>query len=301
MEERSWARCNALTVDVEDYFQVLAMAPYVGRDAWERWPCRIEASMDRLLQICADRCVCGTFFTLGWVAKRYPQVVRRIVAAGHELASHGYGHERVWEIGPRAFREDLIRAKGLLEDTGGVPVVGYRAPAFSIGPRTPWAREILQETGHRYSSSVYPVRHDHYGTPEAPRHAHRPDGQGGLLELPPATLRLLGRNLPAGGGGYFRLLPYRVSWAALRWIAQAEGQPAVFYIPPWELDPEQPRVPGIDLRTRVRHYVNLHRTEQRLSRLLQDLDWDRIDRVFAPELAGVSDWQAGQAVSAQAF
>ncbi|MFP4647899.1 MAG: XrtA system polysaccharide deacetylase [Halorhodospira sp.] len=301
MDERGVVHSNALTVDVEDYFQVLAMAPYVRRDEWDRWPQRIEASMDRLLQLCAEHRVHGTFFTLGWVAERYPQVVRRIVAAGHELANHGYGHERVWEIGPHAFREDLLRAKGLLEDIGGVRVIGYRAPAFSIGPRSPWARELLQETGHRYSSSVYPIRHDHYGAPEAPRHAHRPEGSDGLLELPPATLRLFGRNLPAGGGGYFRLLPYRASWAALYWFEKAEKQPAVFYIHPWELDPEQPRIPGVDRRTRFRHYVNLHRTEQRLDRLLKDLRWDRIDRVFASELAGTTDWQAGQAVAAQAL
>ncbi len=301
MDQRHWTPCNALTVDVEDYFQVLAMAPYVGRDEWDRWPCRVEASTDRLLEICAEQGVHGTFFTLGWVAERYPRVVRRIVAAGHEIASHGYGHERVWEIGPRAFREDLLRAKGLLEDLGGVPVTGYRAPAFSIGPRTPWAREILLETGHTYSSSVYPIRHDHYGSPNAPRGPHRPDGAGGLLEIPPATLRLFGRNLPAGGGGYFRLAPYRASWAALRWINHAEDRPAVFYIHPWELDPGQPRVPGIDYRTRFRHYINLHRTEERLRRLLRELHWDRIDRVFAPEIAGARDWPSGQVVSAQAL
>ncbi|MBK5943838.1 XrtA system polysaccharide deacetylase [Halorhodospira halophila] len=300
MQARGQVRANALTVDVEDYFQVLAMAPYVRRDQWDRWPCRVEASMDRLLQLCADHRVYGTFFTLGWVAERYPHIVRRIVAAGHELASHGYGHERVWEMGPRAFREDLLRARQLLEDIGGVAVTGYRAPAFSIGPRTPWAREILLETGHTYSSSVYPIRHDHYGEPDAPRQAHWPDGPGGLLEIPPATLRVFGRHLPAGGGGYFRLLPYRASRGALRWISQVEGQPAVFYIHPWELDAEQPRIPGIDLRTRFRHYLNLGRTEERLRCLFRDLSWDRMDRVFAAELAGSRDWPAGQEVAAQA-
>ena len=288
---------HALTVDVEDYYQVLAMAPYIDRSAWERWPRRVGESTERLLAVLADAGVKATFFTLGWVAEREPALVRRIVEQGHELASHGYGHERVHELGPAAFREDVVRAKGQLEAIGGVPIRGYRAPAFSIGPRTPWAYETLRATGHLYSSSVYPVRHDHYGAPEAPRCAHRADWAGGMLELPPATLRIAGRNWPLGGGGYFRLLPYALSRAALRRLERHEGRPAVFYIHPWELDPGQPRVQGIDLRTRFRHYLNLHRTEGRLARLLRDLRWDRADRVFAAELAGAEQARSGEAAA----
>ncbi len=289
MSERDGAPRNALTVDVEDYFQVLAMAPYVPREQWGQWALRIETNLERLLALCEEAGVRATFFTLGWVAERCPQAVRRIAEAGHELASHGYGHERVGAIGPAAFREDVRRAKGLLEDTAGVEVLGYRAPGFSMGPHTPWAARILREAGHRYSSSVYPIRHDHYGAPRAPRCPHRLGGAGGVLEIPPATVRLAGRNWPAAGGGYFRLLPYAASRLALERINRREGRPAVFYIHPWELDPEQPRIPGVDLKTRFRHYLNLRRTEGRLRRLLRELPWGRMDDVFAAELAAGED------------
>ncbi|MBK1726965.1 XrtA system polysaccharide deacetylase [Halorhodospira neutriphila] len=285
MSEHDGSPRNALTVDVEDYFQVLAMAPYVPREQWGRWGLRVEASLERLLELCEEAGARATFFTLGWIAERCPQAVRRIAEAGHELASHGYGHERVGAIGPAAFREDIHRAKGLLEDTAGVEVLGYRAPGFSMGPHTPWAPRLLRAAGHRYSSSVYPIRHDHYGAPRAPRHPHRLGGAQGVLEIPPATVRLAGRNWPAAGGGYFRLLPYAASRLALRRINRREGRAAVFYIHPWELDPGQPRIPGVDLKTRLRHYLNLGRTEGRLRRLLHELPWGRIDHVFAAELA----------------
>jgi polysaccharide deacetylase family protein (PEP-CTERM system associated) len=269
---------NALTIDVEDYFQVSAMAPHIRPDEWERWPCRVEANVDRLLQLMADANTHGTFFTLGWIARRYPQLVQRIVAQGHELASHGSAHLRASEQSPGDFLADVRDARALLEDLGGVQVKGYRAPSFSIGHGNLWAFDTLLEAGYRYSSSVYPVKHDHYGMPDAPRFPY-PVRQG-LMELPITTVRLLGRNLPAGGGGYFRLAPYRLSRWAIARFNRIERRPAIFYLHPWEIDPGQPRVPGVALKTRVRHYINLRRTEPRLRALMRDFQWDRMDRVF---------------------
>ncbi len=269
---------NALTIDVEDYFQVSAFAPYVRRGDWETRECRVEHNVDRLLQLLASRGVHATFFTLGWVAERYPQLVRRIVAGGHELASHGYGHERASDLDRAALHADLDRAKKLLEDLGGVPVRGYRAPSFSIGQDNLWAFDTLAETGHAYSSSLYPIRHDHYGMPDAPRFMHRRDN--GLLEIPVSTVRLGARNLPGSGGGWFLLFPYPVSRWMIRRVNREDRQAAVFYMHPWEIDPAQPRIPGIDARTRFRHYLNIHRTEQRLERLLGDFRWGRMDRIF---------------------
>jgi len=280
---------SALTVDVEDYFQVQAFAPVVARARWEDWPRRVEANTERLLARFAGRGVRATFFTLGWVAERHPALIRRIVAAGHELASHGYGHERVDALAEPAFRADIARAKGLLEDAGGVAVAGYRAPTFSVGPRTPWAFAALAEAGYRYSSSVYPVRHDLYGLPDAPRHPYRHD-RCGLIELPMTTLRLFGRNLPIAGGGWFRLLPYPLFRAALRRALAAERRPAVFYCHPWEIDPDQPRVPGAGARARARHYTGLAGMAGKLERLLGDFAWDRMDRVFAALLGERADY-----------
>jgi polysaccharide deacetylase family protein (PEP-CTERM system associated) len=269
---------NALTVDVEDYFQVSALAPVIDRASWDGRECRVERNVDRLLALFSDRGVRATFFTLGWIAERHPQVVRRIVAAGHELASHGYGHLRCNEQGHAEFLADIRRAKQLLEDLSGARVLGYRAPSFSIGASNPWAFDALLEAGHRYSSSVYPVRHDHYGMPEAPRFAF--DARPGLREIPITTTRVLGRNLPAGGGGYFRLLPYAISRWALRRVNTIDRRAAIFYLHPWEIDPAQPRIPGTGLKTRFRHYVNLGRTKHRLERLLGDFRWGRVDEVF---------------------
>jgi polysaccharide deacetylase family protein (PEP-CTERM system associated) len=269
---------NALTVDVEDYFQVSALAPHIERASWDARPCRVERNVQRLLAMFDERGATATFFTLGWVAERYPQLVRDIVAGGHELASHGYGHLRATEQGQEEFRQDVLRAKGLLEDIGGQAVVGYRAPSFSIDTSNPWAFDVLLETGHRYSSSVYPVQHDHYGMPDAPRFPY--DARPGLLEIPLTTTRLFERNLPAGGGGYFRLAPYAISRWALRRVNRIDRRPAIFYFHPWELDPGQPRVAGTSLKTRFRHYVNLGRTEARLGRLLRDFRWGRVDQVF---------------------
>jgi polysaccharide deacetylase family protein (PEP-CTERM system associated) len=269
---------NALTIDVEDWFQVSAFAPYIPRTGWDSAPRRVERNVERMLAMLEAAGARATFFTLGWIAERHPQLVRRIVAGGHEVASHGYAHERATELDARAFREDVVRARGVLEDLAGTQVCGYRAPSFSIGPANDWAFDVLRETGHRYSSSVYPVRHDHYGVPDAPRFAHA--ARGGLLELPITTARVWSRNWPAGGGGYFRLMPYRVSRWMIRHVNRRDRQPAIFYCHPWEIDPHQPRVQRLDARTRFRHYVNLHRTEPRLARLLGDFSWDRIDRVF---------------------
>ncbi|WP_019583311.1 XrtA system polysaccharide deacetylase [Thioalkalivibrio sp. ALE16] len=288
MQPKNAHRPNALTVDVEDYFQVSALAPQIPRDSWDCRECRIERNLDRILDLFERRGAHATFFTLGWIAERYPQAIRRIVEAGHELASHGYGHERVTDLTPAAFRADIERAQRILEDLAGAPVRGYRAPSFSIGEGNLWALEVLREAGLEYSSSIYPVHHDHYGMPQAPRHPHRPLSAG-VLELPPATLRMGGRNLPAAGGGYFRLLPYALSRRALRRIGAVDSMPAVFYFHPWEIDPDQPRVPGLGARSRFRHYVNLHRMESRLERLLRDFRWDRMDRVFATELAAFTD------------
>ncbi len=273
------ALTNALTIDVEDYFQVSAFAPYIRREDWDARECRVERNVERILALLDAHAAQATFFTLGWVAERYPALVRRIVAGGHELASHGHGHERASDLDRAAFRADVERAKKTLEDIAGVAVRGYRAPSFSIGPGNLWAFDTLAETGHVYSSSVYPVRHDHYGMPDAPRFAHR---RGAVLELPPTTLRLAGRNLPSSGGGWFRLLPYGVSRWMIERVNRDDGQPAIFYFHPWEIDTGQPRVAGIDARTRFRHYVNIGRTEQRLARLLQDFRWGRMDHVFLP-------------------
>ncbi len=269
---------NALTIDVEDYFQVSAMAPYIPRSEWDKRECRVERNVDLLLAMLARHGVQATFFTLGWVAERYPQLVRRIVAQGHELASHGYGHQRASDLDHAAFREDIVRAKQLLEDIGGVAVQGYRAPSFSIGSGNLWAFDSLQEAGYRYSSSIYPIKHDHYGMPDAPRFAH--PAADGLIEIPVTTLRMRGRNLPSSGGGYFRLLPYALSRWMIGRVNQVDRQPAIFYCHPWEFDPGQPRVPGINLKTRFRHYVNIGRMEQRVDRLLGDFRWGRMDRIF---------------------
>lgn len=278
------ALTNALTIDVEDYFQVSAFAPYIRRDEWDARECRVERNVDRLLQMLAANNTHATFFTLGWVAERYPDMVRRIVAGGHELASHGHGHERASDLDPAAFRADLDRAKKTLEDVGGVAIRGYRAPSFSIGHGNLWAFDTLLETGHAYSSSIYPIKHDHYGMPDAPRFAHR--RSNGLLEVPVTTVRMGERNLPSSGGGWFRLFPYALSHWMIRQVNQQDRQAAIFYMHPWEIDPGQPRIAGIDAKTRFRHYVNIGRTEARLQRLLQDFRWGRMDRIF---LAAASD------------
>ena len=275
------ATTGAMTLDVEDYFQVEAFASIVDPARWDAFAPRVAANTNRVLDLFASAGVRATCFTLGWVAERHPALVRRIVAEGHELASHGYGHQRVDRIGEAAFAADIARARALLEDIGGVVVTGYRAPTFSIGPRTPWAYDALARAGYRYSSSVFPIRHDLYGSPDSPRRAHR---CGALLELPMTTLQFGSRNLPLSGGGWFRLAPYTLFRAGLRRVV-GEGTRAIFYFHPWEIDPGQPLIAGASARSRFRHRVNLAAMEGRLRHLLRDFAWDRIDRVFAPELA----------------
>jgi polysaccharide deacetylase family protein (PEP-CTERM system associated) len=269
---------NALTIDVEDYFQVSAFAPYIARSTWEAQPCRIERNIERILELLAENGVHATFFTLGWIAERYPEMVRRIAAGGHEVASHGYEHERAGDLQADGFFADVALAKAVLEDIAGSAVRGYRAPSFSIGDHNRWAYDCLAKAGYRYSSSVYPIRHDHYGSPDGSRFAHM--AHTDVLEVPIATARLFRTNVPAGGGGYFRLMPYAVSRWLLRRVNELDGEPAIFYFHPWELDPGQPRVQGTGLKTRFRHYVNLHRTEARLRRLLSDFRWRRVDSIF---------------------
>jgi polysaccharide deacetylase family protein (PEP-CTERM system associated) len=275
---------NALTVDVEDYFQVQALAGVFPPATWEACEPRVERNTERLLALFADAEVKATFFTLGWVAERFPRLIARIAAEGHEVASHGFAHQRVDSQSPRELRSDVRRARAMLEDAAGTQVKGYRAPTFSVGAHTPWAWRILEEEGYAYSSSVYPVRRDLYGSPEAPLGPYRPPGAATLVEAPISALRRGGRAWPCGGGGYFRLLPYAVSRALLAGINAEGGRRAIFYLHPWEIDPDQPRVSGVPLKSRFRHYLNLDRTETRLRRLLRDFRWDRMDRVFAREL-----------------
>lgn len=275
---RCTAPCNALSVDVEDYFHVLAFADIVDPASWRGRECRIPRNIDRLLAIFADAGVRSTFFTLGWVAKYYPAVIRSIVRAGHELASHGYEHKLAYTQSRTEFREDVLRTKHLLEDVSGSEVIGFRAASFSIDNRNLWAFDVLQDCGYLYSSSINPIRHDNYGMRDAPRFAFR-IGEGDFLELPMTTVRIGSANFPAAGGGFFRLAPYHVfRWAVRR--VNAEQQPAIFYFHPWEIDPEQPRMRGARLRSHFRHYLNLSRMEPRLARLLRDFSWNTMERVF---------------------
>jgi len=276
---------SGLSVDIEDWFQVGAFETSIDRADWDRCESRVERNTDAVLAMFAQAGVVGTFFTLGWVAERHPALIRRIVAAGHELASHGYDHQRVFRMDPAGFRADLARSRDLLEQAGGVKVTGYRAPSFSIDHRTPWAHEALAEAGYAYSSSVAPIRHDHYGWPEAPRFAFLPVAGSDLVELPVTTARLGSRIVPAGGGGFFRLLPYGISRWALRQVTQRDARPAILYFHPWEIDPSQPRVAGAPLRSRVRHYTNLGAMAGKLRRLLSDFQWTRVDQLVAAERA----------------
>jgi len=271
---------NAMTVDVEDYFQVSAFAAHIPRESWESIPCRVERNIDRILTLLDERQAKATFFTLGWIAERYPAMVNRIVSNGHELASHGWAHQRVSDQKPQEFLDDIVRSKALLEDISGQKILGYRAPSFSIGSNTLWALDLLEEAGYRYSSSIYPIQHDHYGMPNAPRFALYPKNNGGLLELPVTTVRLFKRNIPAGGGGYFRLWPYTFSHWLIQRINHLEKHSAIFYFHPWEIDYEQPRQQGIDAKTRFRHYINLRHMEKRVRALTRDFSWDRMDRIF---------------------
>jgi polysaccharide deacetylase family protein (PEP-CTERM system associated) len=279
---------NALSVDVEDWFQVGAFEKVIPRDAWETLPRRVEHNTDRVLALFDEAGVKGTFFTLGWVAARHPGLIRRIADAGHELASHGWDHRRVFAMDARAFRDDLGRARAAIEDAGGQKLIGYRAPSFSIDARTPWAHEVLAEEGYAYSSSVAPIRHDHYGWPDSPRFAWRPLADSSLVELPVTTVELGPRRLAAGGGGFFRLLPYPFFRWAVNRTNRRERRPAVFYFHPWEIDPGQPRVAGAPLKSRLRHYTNLSAMHAKLLKLLRDHQWGPVRLVAEAEQARLS-------------
>ncbi len=286
--QRSWSRptensgANALTCDVEDYFQVSAFEHLVPKESWDSYDCRIPKNVDRVLQLLSDANAKATFFSLGWVASRLPAVIRRIVDEGHELASHGMNHTRIWAQSSDGFRNDVAASKKLLEDVGGVKVRGYRAASWSLNERTPWAHDIIGEAGYEYSSSLYPVRHDLYGVPDAPAYPFYPLS-GNLLEVPASTTRVLGRNWPAAGGGYFRLFPLKTSLWMIRRINRTTGFPALFYFHPWELDPDQPRMSGASAKSRFRHYLNLHRFENRLTALLSEFAWGRMDDIYLPK------------------
>ncbi len=269
---------NAFTVDVEDYFHVSAFERHIARAAWEQQPQRVEASTNRLLELLARHQVVGTFFTLGWVAERQPRLMRAIVAGGHELASHGYDHTRVTQMRPEEFRADVTKTKLMLEDLTGAEVIGYRAPTFSFTRSNAWAYPILAESGYRYSSSVAPMKHDLYGIPDAPRHAYC--DASGIIEIPLSTIKVAGTNLPCGGGGFFRLYPYRVTRWCVERVNRREGKPCIFYMHPWEIDPDQPRQTRLGFKTRFRHYLNLERVHDRLEQLLRDFAWNRMDRIF---------------------
>ena len=286
---------NLLTIDVEDYFQVSAFEKISPIASWDARECRVERNTDRILELLAAHEQTATFFVLGWIARRYPALVRRLAGAGHEIASHGFNHQRVYNMPRAAFREDVRGSKALLEDISGQPVYGYRAPSYSISSGCAWAFDELCDAGYRYDSSIFPIKHDLYGMADWPRFAGytvrtaqgdwRPSALPGLdgpslRELPISTLCLAKRNVPIAGGGYFRLFPYALSRAGLRRINRTEGEPFIFYLHPWELDPEQPRLRGAGPKSCFRHYLNLHKTERRFGRLLEDFHFAAVREVF---------------------
>ncbi len=268
---------NGLSVDVEDWFQVGAFENVIDRDDWNGLVDRVERNVSEILDMFEEADVKATFFTLGWVAQRHPALMQRIANAGHEIASHGFDHARVFNFNRKSFGEDLLKAKKVIEDASGVAVTGYRAPSFSIDQRTPWAYMELADQGYAYSSSVAPVAHDHYGWREAPRFAFQPLPWSDLVEIPVTTAVFAGRRLAAGGGGFFRVLPYAFSRWAIRQVNRREERPAVFYFHPWEIDPEQPRVQGAPLKSRVRHYTNLDVMGDKLRQVINEFEWGRMD------------------------
>ncbi len=271
---------NAFTVDVEDYFHAESLATGICRDDWDRAECRIEANLRRILHLCDDAKVKGTFFTLGWIAERYGGLIQEIVSEGHELASHGYNHVRADHLTRKEFTSDIESSKKLLEDISGRSILGYRAPCFSISTGNLWALDAIRQAGYSYSSSVYPIHHDNYGLPGAPRHAFHPFADSTFVEIPASSVRMFGTNWPCGGGGYFRLLPLSWSLAAMHRINRRDKHACVFYFHPWEMDPGQPRIISIPLKARIRHYTNLKHMEGRISQLLRAFSWNRIDAVF---------------------
>lgn len=274
---------NAMSVDIEDWFQVGAFETVINRADWDGLDCRVERNTDAVLALFDEAKIKATFFTLGWMAERYPAMMQRIVAAGHEVASHGYDHARVFTMTPDQFRKDLKHSRKILEDTSGQAVTGYRAPSFSIDQRTPWAHEILAEQGYRYSSSVAPIHHDHYGWADSPRFAWKPVAGSDLIELPVTTVKAGGRILAAGGGGFFRLLPYGLYNRAISKMQKDDGRGAIFYFHPWEIDPDQPRVANAPLKSKLRHYTNLTVMRSKLLRAATDRQWGRVDELASLE------------------
>lgn len=273
----------AMSVDVEDYFQVWAFSSVIDRASWDQYTLRVDAVTRRILDLFEARGAKATFFTLGWVAERAPSLVKEIVARGHELASHGYDHVKAFDQTPEAFRADIVKTKKILEDVGGVAVRGFRAAGFSFDGRTPWAYDILGETGHLYSSSSHPIAHDHYGDPTASR---APFLVGDVIEAPVATVDIFGRRISCAGGGWFRAAPYALSSMLLRRATQTLAGPTIFYFHPWEIDPEQPRIGAASSKSKLRHYLNLDRMEGKLDRLLGAFRWERIDETLGLRPAG---------------
>ena len=273
---------NALTIDVEDYFHVQAFADTIRPSDWHQYPLRVENNTFRLLELLGERGIKATFFVLGWVAERCPNLVRDIFKSGHEIGSHGYNHQMIGRADERCFQEDSCRAKSILENLLGVAIKSYRAPSYSITTKTLWALKILHDLGFEYDSSIFPVHHDQYGIPDAPRFPHYQLLQGGtrILEFPPSTLAACRLNIPVGGGGYFRLFPYQFTAWAIRRINEKENQPAMIYLHPWEIDPDQPRITA-PWRSRFRHYQNLRTTENKLSQLLDEFSWAPMSQVLA--------------------
>jgi polysaccharide deacetylase family protein (PEP-CTERM system associated) len=271
---------NALTIDVEDYFHVSAFEGYVRRSTWDSLESRVVPNTDRLLELLARANVQATFFVLGWVAERYPALITRIAEAGHEIGSHGFGHRLIYNQSPTEFREDLLRSRAVISDAARVAIDGYRAPSFSITPRSLWALDIIRDVGFTYDASIFPIRHDRYGLPSAPRHFHALNQKAGTLwECPASTVRIAGTNLPVAGGGYFRLLPYAWTRWGISRLNRNEQRAAIFYLHPWEIDPDQPRIPT-SLLSRVRHYTNLRKTEERLLRLLREFRFAPLRQVL---------------------
>jgi len=287
---------NAMTVDVEDFFQVSALEPYIPRNSWQNYTSRVEAKTDRILELFEQYDAKATFFTLGWVAAHYPDLIKRIVRQGHDLASHGWDHKRVTELNRKEFSEDVKKSKRILEDVSGTEINGYRAPSYSFTKENDWAHDVLLEQGYLYSSSVAPIQHDLYGIPNAPRFSFE-CANNNILELPITTTRLAGKNIPCGGGGWFRLYPYPISTWAINRVNTKDKNAAIFYFHPWEIDPQQPRIKGISVKTRFRHYQNLEKMEHKIVRLLKDFSWSSIPDVFATDLKRVTLSQQSYKVS----
>lgn len=274
---------NAMTVDVEDYFHVSAFENHIDRSRWDTLDCRIERNISRILALYSDCNIKATFFILGWIAERYPAIVKKLAQEGHEIACHSYWHRRASSQTRAEFAAEIGDTKKLLEDLSGIQVIGYRAPSYSIGADNLWAHDLLEEAGYRYSSSIYPISHDHYGMPDAPRFAYHPITASDFLEIPITTAYWMNKKWPAGGGGYFRFFPYPFSRTMLHRVNKNDKQPAIFYFHPWEIDPQQPRQSHINLKTRFRHYLNLNRMEGRLEKLCKDFNWGRMDQIFLPD------------------